>query len=69
MNGITLGTAVTLLSQLIGEAYKLNQIIERARAEDRDITDAEWATLDSAQKKAHDELRASIKDRDNEPGD
>lgn len=69
MTGVELGTAVTLLSKLIGEAYKLNQIIINARAENRNITDAEWATLDSAQKKAHDDLTASIEARDSEYGD
>ena len=69
MSGVELGTAVTLLTQLIGEAYKLNQIIIKARAEKRDITEEEWATLDGAQKKAHDELTASIEKRDAESSD
>lgn len=64
MNAIGITTAITLVSQLIGEAYKLNQIIVNARAEDRDITKEEWSTLDIAQKDAHDDLLASIERRE-----
>jgi hypothetical protein len=66
MTGVEISTAVTVLSQLLAEAYKLNQIIESARAEKRNITEEEWASLDRDQRSAHEELLSSIEKRDSE---
>jgi hypothetical protein len=64
MSGVEIGVALTILTDLAAQAYKISCLIEKAQAEGRKITDEEWATLEAAQKKAHDSLSASIKDRE-----
>lgn len=64
MTGVEIGTAISIASALIKEALIINELIKKAQAENRDITEEEWASLDLAQKEAHEELRASIEARE-----
>lgn len=71
MTGVEIGTAISLVGALVKEALAIQELIAKAQSENRDITDEEWASLDLAQTKAHNELRASIaaREQDESSGD
>ena len=64
MSGVEIGVALSVMTDLAAQAYKISCLIEKAQAEGRRITDEEWATLEAAQKDAHSRLSASIKNRE-----
>jgi hypothetical protein len=64
MDGVAIASAISLVGALVKEALAINELISKAQAENRDITDEEWAALELAQTEAHNELRASIAKRE-----
>lgn len=66
MSTITVITAIEILFTVLSKTAELSALIRKARDEDRDITSEEWETLDMAQTEAHDKLKKSIEQREQE---
>ena len=60
MNEVNIVTALSLLLQLTTQAAELTKLINNARSEGRDITDAELDALAGQEDEARNRLRAAI---------
>lgn len=63
MEPVATVAAIDILFKILAKTVDLSELIQKARNENRDITEAEWEQLDLAQTEAHNKLRESIEQR------